>query len=78
MSWYSAVGGGRGGGMYLDAVVKSARHKLTIGVPDEKTKQRLMGMAKEIGVEIPEPVVMLQQKAERLKGVTFAGVITDK
>ena len=72
------IGGRRGDGMYLSAVLKSARENITIGVPNERTKQRIMELAKECGVQIPEPVVMLQQKAERLKGVTLASVITDK
>lgn len=64
--------------MYLAAVLKSARENITIGVPNERTKQRLMELAKEAGVQIPEPVVMLRQRAEALKGVTLAGVIIDK
>lgn len=64
--------------MYLAAVLKSSRENITIGVPNERTKQRLLELAKEAGVQIPEPVVMLRQREEAIKGVTLAGVITDK
>lgn len=59
-----------------EAVKRSAETGQAVAVFTEMERQRILEEAARQGVQIPEPIVIKKRK-EPVRGVTFAGALTD-
>ena len=73
---YQVIALPRRGGKLAYVIQRALKNGTTIATTSEATKRNILQTAHIMGVRPPE-VIVLPTKPERLRGVTFAGVIVD-
>lgn len=68
---------GKRSGKTVWLVMEAAKRQGTIIVGSRERAEFLQGLAKDLGLRIPEPMV-LEPKTDHYVGITFAGVIVDE
>lgn len=60
-----------------EAVKRSAETGQAVAVFTEVERLRILEEAARQGVQIPEPVIIKIKREKSVRGVTFAGILTD-
>lgn len=76
MEKYRAIALPRRGGKMAYFIRRARKDGKPIAVTSETTKKTMLQTARIMGVKPPQ-VIVLSPKSERLRGITFAGVIVD-